>query len=177
MFDRKLTQFSNNLVAFSLDKPGTNFVKIEQDEALDLKKRLLEACPNDWSANIDHSDNVLALLAESIAPSIDGHKELKKAILLQLVGGNEVVTENMRFRGYALFILTDDTLSDINILVVGDASTAKSQMMQFAKSIAPIAVKTTGRGASGVGLTAAVTTDQHTRALIPPHLTLSLPTL
>lgn len=94
-------------------------------------------------------------LAQSIAPEIYGHTDVKKALLLLLVGG---VTKNM---GDGLKIR-----GDLNVLLMGDPGVAKSQLLKYISKVAPRGVYTTGKGSSGVGLTAAVMRDPVTDEMV-----------
>lgn len=101
------------------------------------------------------SGQIYEYLAKSIAPEIYGHLDVKKSLLLLLVGGvNKVMGDGMRIRG------------DINICLMGDPGVAKSQLLKYVAKVAPRGVYTTGRGSSGVGLTAAVMKDPVTDEMI-----------
>eukprot|EP00897_Mesotaenium_endlicherianum_P008165 jgi/Mesen1/7377/ME000382S06576 len=94
-------------------------------------------------------------LARSLAPSIWELDDIKKGLLCQLFGGTmKKLTSGARFRG------------DINILLVGDPGTSKSQLLQYVHKIAPRGIYTSGRGSSAVGLTAYVTRDPETREMV-----------
>eukprot|EP00002_Diphylleia_rotans_P001193 TRINITY_DN10661_c0_g1_i1.p1 TRINITY_DN10661_c0_g1~~TRINITY_DN10661_c0_g1_i1.p1 ORF type:complete len:601 (+),score=137.97 TRINITY_DN10661_c0_g1_i1:45-1847(+) len=94
-------------------------------------------------------------LSRSIAPEIFGHDDVKKALLLLLVGGvTKVMPDKMKIRG------------DINICLMGDPGVAKSQLLKQISIISPRGVYTTGKGSSGVGLTAAVMRDSTTNDLV-----------
>ena len=91
-------------------------------------------------------------IIKSIAPSIYGHSHIKTALALSMFGGQEKVsTGKHRIRG------------DINVLLLGDPGVAKSQFLKYVEKTAARAVYTTGKGASAVGLTAAVHRDPITR--------------
>ncbi|KAF2835085.1 MCM-domain-containing protein [Patellaria atrata CBS 101060] len=101
--------------------------------------------------------DVYELLSRSLAPSIYEMDDVKKGILLQLFGGTNKSFEkggSPRYRG------------DINVLLCGDPSTSKSQLLQYVHKIAPRGIYTSGKGSSAVGLTAYVTRDPETRQLV-----------
>ncbi|KAJ3040792.1 MCM DNA helicase complex subunit mcm6 [Rhizophlyctis rosea] len=90
-------------------------------------------------------------LVNSIAPHIFGHEDVKKGVLLQLLGGvHKKTPEGMGLRG------------DINVCIVGDPSTAKSQFLKYVANLMPRAIYTSGKASSAAGLTASVVKDEET---------------
>lgn len=88
---------------------------------------------------------------QSIAPGIYGNEEIKKSIACMLFGGSRKhLPDGTVLRG------------DINVLLLGDPSTAKSQFLKFVEQAAHIAVYTSGKGSSAAGLTATITKDSTT---------------
>ena len=95
------------------------------------------------------SEDIVDKIINSIAPSIYGMREIKEGIALQLFGGvPKRFPDGMRVRG------------DINILLVGDPGTAKTQLLKYTASISPRGIYTSGKGSTAAGLTAAVIRDK-----------------
>eukprot|EP00045_Choanoeca_perplexa_P012618 m.138593 g.138593 ORF g.138593 m.138593 type:complete len:810 (-) comp16076_c0_seq2:268-2697(-) len=88
-------------------------------------------------------------LTESLCPTVWGHDEVKRGVLLMLFGGvHKKTREGINLRG------------DINVCVVGDPSTAKSQFLKYVVEFVPRAVYTSGKASTAAGLTAAVVKDE-----------------
>eukprot|EP00899_Mesostigma_viride_P019351 jgi/Mesvir1/27417/Mv07214-RA.2 len=105
----------------------------------------------DQVEDLKEDPGVYAKLARSIAPEIYGHEDVKKALLLLMVGaGSREISDGLKIRG------------DIHVCLMGDPGVAKSQLLKHIVGVAPRAVYTTGKGSSGVGLTASVTRDSLT---------------
>jgi len=95
--------------------------------------------------------DVYSILSRSMAPSISGSYtvDIKKALTCQLFSGSRKhLPDGMRLRG------------DINVLLLGDPSMAKSQFLKYVTRVAPVGVYTSGKGSSAAGLTASVVRDQ-----------------
>lgn len=102
-------------------------------------------------------EDIYDLLSRSLAPSVYELDDVKKGILLQLFGGTNKTFQkggSPKYRG------------DINVLLCGDPSTSKSQLLAYVHRIAPRGVYTSGKGSSAVGLTAYVTRDPETKQLV-----------
>lgn len=99
-------------------------------------------------------------LANSLAPNIYEHLNVKKGILLQMFGGtknDDFKVSDCRFHTFR---------SEINILLCGDPGTSKSQLLQYVHNLAPRGQYTSGKGSSAVGLTAYITKDPDTKQMV-----------
>jgi len=143
------TRFKSKLIhdtyieAYKIEKEKKNYkdTKINPEMINTLKK--------------EKTNTLYLNLAKSIAPEIFGMEDIKKALLLLLVGGvDKNMSDGMKIRG------------NMNILLMGDPGIAKSQLLKYISHISPRGVYTTGKGSSGVGLTAAVVKDPVTNDLV-----------
>ncbi|OAL66658.1 DNA replication licensing factor Mcm5 [Trichophyton rubrum] len=112
------------------------FTEEEEQEFLEMSRR----------------PDLYEVFTDCIAPSIYGNRDIKKAIACLLMGGSKkILPDGMKLRG------------DINVLLLGDPGTAKSQLLKFVERVSPIAIYTSGKGSSAAGLTASVQRDATTR--------------
>jgi replicative DNA helicase Mcm len=136
--DEKTKRFKNYIYGNYIEQLEQEFaeLKIDPEDVEEIKK--LAADPNVYDKIIN-----------STAPSIQGYREVKEAIALQLFGGSaKLLEDKTRIRG------------DIHILIVGDPGIGKSQMLKYVSKLAPRGIYTSGKGTSGVGLTAAAVRDE-----------------
>ncbi|KAK7404412.1 hypothetical protein VNO78_05290 [Psophocarpus tetragonolobus] len=137
----------------------TNKSRMLVDDATDVDKgpsRNVEEVPFDEEKmaqlkELSKQPDIYEILTKSLAPNIWELDDVKKGLLCQLFGGNALkLASGASFRG------------DINILLVGDPGTSKSQLLQYIHKLSPRGIYTSGRGSSAVGLTAYVTKDPET---------------
>ena len=153
-----ITKFNKNRM--NQDELDENDIDIENDEHIFEENELNDIYKDEIKKEIEKlkkNPNIYDILINSFAPSIWENETVKRGLLLQLFGGvNKDFTKvgQGKFRG------------DINILLIGDPSTAKSQLLQYVHNLAPRGIYTSGKGSSVVGLTAYVTKDAETGELI-----------
>jgi len=133
-------RMDGNNVEFIGGKGLKSSRRTEREEISPDEEKLVKSL----AKNPDIYDRLIA----SFAPHIKGHALFKEAILLLIVGSTQrVLTDGTKIRG------------DINVFLVGDPGTAKSEMLKFCARIAPRGLYTSGRGSTAAGLTAAVVRD------------------
>ena len=132
---------------FEVHKEKQNF------RSLNLSDEMLTQV-NDLKASMSEEE-LFRRMADSICPEIYGMEEVKQALLLLMVGGvGKHMKDGMKIRG------------QINALLMGDPGVAKSQLLKHISTFAPRGIYTTGKGSSGVGLTAAVIRDKTTGEVV-----------
>ncbi|MGZ7043948.1 MAG: minichromosome maintenance protein MCM [Methanobacterium sp.] len=127
-----------------------NYIYCNYIEALEQEFEELQISYEDEEEikELAKDPDVYNKIINSTAPSIQGYREVKEAIALQLFGGAaKDLEDKTRIRG------------DIHILIVGDPGIGKSQMLKYVSKLAPRGIYTSGKGTSGVGLTAAAVKD------------------
>jgi replicative DNA helicase Mcm len=141
------TPMKKNSKKFNIYMEGNYLEPTDQEfEELELSDEEIEEIKE-----MSEDPEIFDKIARSIAPSIYGHHQVKKAIALQLFGGVRKTREDgVKSRG------------DIHILLIGEPGTGKSQMLKFTGEIAPKGRYVVGKSSSGAGLTAAVVRDETT---------------
>jgi replicative DNA helicase Mcm len=129
--------YQKYLVAHHLDKTEQEYeeLKVTDEEIKQIKQ-------------LSKKEDIYKMLSSSIAPNIYGHDIVKEAITLQMFSGVQKKVGPQDLRG------------NIHILLVGDPSTGKSQLLRYADSLAPKSIYVAGKTASGAGLTVSAVKDE-----------------
>uniref|UniRef100_A0A673ATK7 DNA replication licensing factor MCM6 n=1 Tax=Sphaeramia orbicularis TaxID=375764 RepID=A0A673ATK7_9TELE len=133
---------------------GGKELREEEQTAESIKSQMTE---KEWEKVFEMSQdkNLYHNLCTSLFPTIHGNDEVKRGVLLMLFGGVPKTTmEGTSLRG------------DINVCIVGDPSTAKSQFLKHVEEFSPRAVYTSGKASSAAGLTAAVVRDEESHEFV-----------
>ncbi|RWS31678.1 DNA replication licensing factor mcm5-A-like protein [Leptotrombidium deliense] len=149
--------FSENRSNVGIRSPYLRVVgiKIETENAAHSSVIPYTSEEEELFRHLASSSNVYDRIAKSIAPSIYGFDDIKKAIACLLFSGSrKQLPDGLTRRG------------DINVLLLGDPGTAKSQLLKFVEKVAPIGVYTSGKGSSAAGLTASVIRDPASRNFV-----------
>ena len=134
-------RIEGNNIEFLSGRGSKTDRKIGREEISPEEEKLIKS--------LSQSSDVYQRLIDSFAPHIQGQSLIKEAILLLIVGSNQrLLGDGSKIRG------------DINVFLVGDPGTAKSEMLKFCARIAPRGLYTSGRGSTAAGLTAAVVRDK-----------------
>jgi len=129
---------------------NSNMTSEEEEEEYQKKQFIASLTVDDITkiSEMKNMPDIYDKLFKSIAPNIYGHDEVKKGILLMMFGGvHKVTPEGINLRG------------DLNVCIVGDPGTAKSQFLKYIAGFLPRAVYTSGKASSAAGLTATVVKD------------------
>ncbi|XP_057601746.1 DNA replication licensing factor MCM6 isoform X2 [Hippopotamus amphibius kiboko] len=133
---------------------GGKELRDEEQTAESIKNQMTV---KEWEKVFEMSQdkNLYHNLCTSLFPTIHGNDEVKRGVLLMLFGGVPKTTgEGTSLRG------------DINVCIVGDPSTAKSQFLKHVEEFSPRAVYTSGKASSAAGLTAAVVRDEESHEFV-----------
>jgi len=134
-------RIQGNNIEFHRGRGNKSSRSTEREEISPDEERIIKSLVK----NNDIYDRLVA----SFAPHVSGHDIIKEAILLLIVGSTQkILADGAKIRG------------DINVFLVGDPGTAKSEMLKFCARIAPRGLYTSGRGSTAAGLTAAVVRDK-----------------
>ena len=137
-----------HIEAYKIEKDKQNFRELMLSD--DMMGKV-----NEIKSETRDENELFFRLASSICPEIFGMSDIKQALLLLMIGGvTKEMKDGMRIRGH------------INALLMGDPGVAKSQLLKHISTFAPRGIYTTGKGSSGVGLTAAVLKDPTTGEIV-----------